>query len=181
MSAEEGMAPLRTPAGLAMEPATERDVDALVELRDRLARWMVERGIEQWRPGEFPRERMSRWVDGNEVFVHHRDGALAAAVVVLWSDADLWKADDATSGYLHLLMVDRRHRGQQIGEELLAWAEQHIAGHGRALARLDAVSQNRWLQAWYEARGYREVGERSFEHGGWFPVTLREKPLRRRR
>ncbi len=89
-----------------VEPATLNDVSDLVTLRDRLASWLLERGIEQWNPGEFGVERMRRWVADGRVFVHRR-GAPVAVVAVLWED-NIWPADDVRAGYIHLLMVDRR-------------------------------------------------------------------------
>lgn len=51
------------------ERAEPDDVGELVALRDRVARWLLERGVEQWLPGEFSVSRMQGWVERGDVFV----------------------------------------------------------------------------------------------------------------
>ncbi len=96
-------------------PATLSDVPVLVALRDALATWLLQQGIEQWNPGEFGVERMRRWVADGRVFVHRRDGEPVAAVAVIWDDPRIWPADEVKAGYIHLLMVDRRFPGEGLG------------------------------------------------------------------
>ena len=164
-------------ARLRLEPATPDDATELLALRDGLGRWLADRGIRQWEPGEFPHERLVAWLTAGSVHVLRREGRIVAAVAVLWDDPEIWGDDPAPAGYVHLLMVDRSQAGQGVGDAMLAWAEAHIAAHGRRRARLDAGRDNHRLQSWYAARGYREVGEREFEDDHWFAVTLREKTL----
>lgn len=161
---------------IEIEPAGQADVEGLLELRDGLARWLLDQGIEQWHPGEFPAERLAEWIDAGLVHVHRRAGRLLAAVAVLWHGW-LWPADGVEAGYVHLLMVDRSLAAQGVGDAVLRWAEGHIAGNGRSRVRLDAARGNGKLQAWYEARGYREVGQRTFAEPGLHPAILREKTL----
>lgn len=162
---------------LDLEPATIGDIGRLVALRDEAARWMLDCGIEQWRPGEFTAERMRSWVEAGAVHVLRERHQLAGCVAVLWDDPDVWGTSDTPAGYIHLLIVREERRGRGLGGQLLGWAEQHIRRSGRAVARLDAVRSNQALHRWYEQRGYIEVGHRDFSDSRWFPVTLREKQL----
>jgi GNAT superfamily N-acetyltransferase len=164
-------------ATLSLEVAAPSDVDDLLDLRNDAARWLLDRGIEQWRPGEFTADRMRSWVEQGYLHVLRDRGRLAASVAILWDDPDIWGDADKPAGYVHLLVVRRDRRGTGLGDAVLLWAERHIRGSGRRFSRLDAVSSNRTLHDWYERRGYSEVGRHSFEDGSWFPVTLREKPL----
>jgi GNAT superfamily N-acetyltransferase len=160
-----------------LQLATETEVDELLALRDGLGRWMVTRGIDQWRPGEFPRSTLLAWVVAGWVHVDRRGDGLVGAVAVLPEDPDFWgdRGTDGAAGYVHLLMVRRDHHGAGLGDALLAAAERHIAATGRQLVRLDAASGNPVLSRWYGARGYREVGR--VELPGLGPTTLREKDL----
>ena len=162
---------------LHLEPAAVEDVDRLVELRDGAARWLLDRGIQQWLPDEFTAERMRSWVEAGVVHVLREQHLLAGSVAVLWDDPDIWGLTDTPAGYIHLLIVRNERRGRGLGDQLLAWAEQHIRRSGRAVARLDAVSSNQTLHRWYDQRGYIEVGRHTFTDSRWFPVTLREKQL----
>ena len=164
---------------VAMEPAEARDVAVLVQLRDRVAEWLLARGVRQWLPGEFGEDRMAAWVNEGHVLVLRRDGHVAAAVAVLWSDRELWgdRVDDTEAGYIHLLMVEPARIGQGLGQSVLSWAEEFIKAGGRRVARLDAVTDNSRLQQWYAQRGYLAVGELCFEDEAWFDTTLLEKRL----
>jgi GNAT superfamily N-acetyltransferase len=159
------------------ESAVPGDVDELVGLRDRVARWLVERGIQQWQPGEFSVARMRTWVDRGDVYVHRREGRIVAAVAVLEKDPDIWGDQPADAAYVHLLMVDRAHAGAGLGAAALSYAEGRARDLGAHRARLDAVASNPWLRRWYEDRGYEVVGSRSFEDPGPFGSLLFEKPL----
>lgn len=146
-------------------------------LRDRIARWLLDRGIHQWRPGEFSVARMHAWVERGDVSVHRRDGEVAAAVAVLDEDPAAWDEDLEAAGYIHLLMVARSHAGAGLGDAALAHAEERLRRGGRQIARLDAVASNDVLRQWYEHRGYAVVGTRTFEDPGLFDAVLLEKPL----
>lgn len=162
---------------MLFELADPDDVDDLVGLRDRIARWLLEQGILQWLPGEFPRGRMRAWVERGDVFVHRRDGRIAAVVAVLDQDPAIWDDDHAEAGYVHLVMVDRAHTGGGLGDAAMAHAERRLRRRGRRVARLDAVASNAILRRWYEERGYETVGDRTFEDPDLFDSVLMEKPL----
>lgn len=163
---------------LVVELAHPEEVEALVGLRDDVAEWLVRRGIEQWVPGEFSLDRMRDWIGQRAVHVARRGGRPIAAAAVLWEDPEIWGEDDQRAGYIHLLMVDRAHGGQGLGDHMLAHAEQVIRRHGRSRARLDAVASNRRLVAWYRDRGYEPVGTRTFPGSSWYDSTLLEKQVR---
>jgi ribosomal protein S18 acetylase RimI-like enzyme len=159
------------------EHAKLHDVKALVELRDQVARWLLERGIQQWLPSEFSAVRMQAWVERGDVFVNRRDGRIVAAVAVLDADPEIWDDDPGNAKYIHLLMVDRAHAGVGLGDAALAYAEERVRDRGGRLARLDAVASNEVLRCWYEARGYEVVGYRAFDEPELFDSVLLEKSL----
>lgn len=155
------------------------DIDAVLHLRDEAAAWMVDRGLNQWAPGDFPREFVQVRVDSGQVFVMRRRGRALATVTITWSDELVWGEPSVDAGYVHMLAVSSALRGSGLGGWLLDWAEGHIAGHGHKRARLDCVQANPVLRNWYRERGYRQVGQRSFDAPSWSPVVLLEKELAR--
>lgn len=154
-----------------MTVARPDDVAALVALRDLLARWLLSLGVRQWLPGEFSVHRMSNWVDKSWVHVHRIEDDIAAAVAVLPSDTAIWP-EDGDAGYIHLLMVARKHAGRGLGDGVLAEAERMIAGSDRSHSRLDVVSVNPALHQWYVDRGYAPVGVKTFDGSDMFDTTL---------
>lgn len=152
----------------------------VLRLREDLAQWMVERGIEQWRPGELPPERIETSIAEGRVYVGRFHEAVVASVTVVWEDPFVWGESKDPAGYIHMLMVDRAVGGREIGRALLSWAEEHIRRSGRALVRLDCVRSNRPLRAYYERAGYRLVGYQDFPEVEWVLETaLYEKSVGR--
>ena len=155
--------------------ASRDDAVAILRLRDTAASWMVERGIDQWRPGEMPLAWIENCAAQGWVFLALRDGNLLGSVTLVWADPFIWGDRDAPAGYIHMLMVDRAHAHLKLGRSLLDWAERRITRSGHHRARLDCVRTNMALRAYYENAGYALVGYREFDR---IPaVALYEKPL----
>jgi len=158
--------------------ANPGDVAALLAMRDDLARWLLDRGIEQWQPGELPDGWIERQVSQGWVHVVREEHNLVATVTVVPEDPIVWGHRPEPAGYVHQLMVDRRWGGKGLGAALLVWAETHITETGRALARLDCLRSNLRLRAYYETAGYRLVGYKDFPNVAWArETTLYEKAL----
>jgi len=140
--------------------ATDSDTNALLSLRDDAARWLMARGIDQWRPGEIPYS----WERGGDYFVfvlwHGEDRV--GTVTILWDDPVIWGEQPVPAGYVHNLIVARPFGGQGLGFGLLQWAEDYVAECGRSLARLDCGARSRKLRDLYESVGYRWVRDRQY-------------------
>jgi ribosomal protein S18 acetylase RimI-like enzyme len=154
--------------------ATPADAAAVLRLRDEVAGWLLARGIDQWHPGELTVAGLAAHAAAGKLHVIRAGGRVVAAVVVQDADEPIWGPDDGKAGYVHTLVVDRAHAGTGLGRRLLAGAEDLIVAAGRRLARLDCVSRNPALRAYYRAAGYAEVGTRETYYG---IITLFEKPL----
>ena len=147
--------------------ATGSDTNALLGLRDDAARWLLDRGIDQWQPGEIPYS----WERGDEYFVfvlrHGEDRV--GTVTILWDDPVIWGEQPIRAGYVHNLIVARPFGGRGLGVALLQWAENFATESGRSLARLDCGAQNRKLRDLYESVGYRWVRD---QHYAWLDPGL---------
>ncbi|MGK5529812.1 GNAT family N-acetyltransferase [Streptomyces sp. URMC 129] len=174
-----------TLSALVFRRADDRDVPELVRLRDTAARWQMERGIDQWRPGELgPGHFRARLREG-EVWIATLgpDGPLAGAWELWWEDPAAWGDQPPDAGYIHRLMIDRRTAPPGAGRRMLDGAERRIAATGRTLARLDCLSTNPRLRQYYQDAGYVVRGEQPGKDGDGgkrYAVTLLEKPLARR-
>jgi protein-tyrosine phosphatase len=154
------------------------DAAAIAQLREAAARWLLARGIDQWRPGEITEAHVLDWLAGGRVYLIERDGVVVAAVRVAWADPAVWGDQLEIAGYLHALVSSRAQEDRGLGAVLLGHAEEVIARTGRHMARLDCRADNLALRAYYRRAGYDEVGTRDFpDHPDWRPVTLLEKRL----
>jgi protein-tyrosine phosphatase len=167
---------------LSFRRADENDLSELVRLRDSAARWQIARGIDQWRPGQLGEAHFRTRLAEGEVWIAALapDGPVAGAFELWWADPAAWGTRPGRAGHVHRLMTDRATAPPGTGRRLLAEAERRVAATGRALCRLDCLSGNQRLRAYYAAAGYTAVGEQSARDAGvgdlWV-ITLLEKPL----
>ncbi|MEW2050463.1 tyrosine-protein phosphatase [Streptomyces sp. NPDC005476] len=178
-------ATLLEPAPAARPELTHRraepgDAPVLVRLRDTAALWQLARGIEQWQPGEKTEAHFVDRMREGEVWLAYADGAVAGAWELWWDDPAAWGPRPADAGYVHRLMTTPHTAPPGTGRRMLARAESRIAAAGRPYARLDCLSANPRLRAYYESAGYTVVGEQRAKEGGSgspYAVTLLEKRL----
>ncbi|MER7570213.1 GNAT family N-acetyltransferase [Streptomyces sp. NPDC126514] len=165
---------------LTCRKAAEADAGTLARLHGSSALWQLARGIDQWKPGEKDETHfLDRMRDG-EVWLAHAGGHLAGAWELWWTDPAAWGPRPDDAGYIHRLMTTPHTAPPGTGRALLAEAESRISATGRPYARLDCLTSNPRLRAYYEAAGYRVVGEQPTKHGGTgspYAVTLLEKKL----
>ncbi len=67
---------------MEVSTASSRDVGDLIALRDELARWLTARGIDQWRPGELPKDWIEHEVAQGFVHVVRDAGNLVATAAM---------------------------------------------------------------------------------------------------
>ena len=129
---------------MTIRPATAADLDAVVELEqtclgaDAWSRGLVEQGIAAALPTV---SYLVAAVDG--VVVGH---AVASAA-----------GDDAE---LQRIAVDPAHRRRGLAGELLAAVESRAAADGATRLLLEVREDNATAAAFYESRGFVEVGRR---------------------
>ncbi len=159
-----------------VRPASPDDAAAILGLRMAAERWLAERGIEQWHPGEVSLADVQGQVAAGQWHVACAGGLMRAALRLLWSDP-VW-GDDRPAVYVHGLVIDRAHAGHGLGAGLLDWAEAQGRRAGVTVLRLDCVAANPGLRRYYGRLGFREVGRRDFD-GPWHSAVLLERDIAR--
>lgn len=158
--------------------ASSRDAATVLWLRDRLARWLLDRGIRQWEPAELPAEWIEDWIAAGSVYLVRHKSELVGSVTITSEDRVTWGEREDLAGYIHMLMVDPAFSGHGVGRSILNWCEARIEADSRDLARLDCVRGNERLRRYYEEAGYRPVGYKDFSAIPWARETaLYEKSL----
>jgi GNAT superfamily N-acetyltransferase len=159
--------------GITIERASERDADAVLAILQDAARWLLSRGIEQWRPEHFQREAVLRHIARGEVFVAWRDGTPVGTLSLSWDDPVVWGEQPPIAEYVHGLAISRTEGGRGLGRALLEWASRRTAAAGKSLLRLDCVTANPALRAYYERAGFTHV--RDAADWSW-SASLYERP-----
>jgi protein-tyrosine phosphatase len=163
--------------GLFLLPARHDDLAVVMEILDQAARWMLERGIRQWEAPSPPEvwQRMALEIEEREVYLAHLPEA-AEPVGTLrfeWTGRLLWP-EEADAGYIHTMALKPAYMGRQLGKRMLEWAIDHIRSRGKRIARLDCMTANPRLRAYYESAGFLHRGD---GRSGAYQLSLYELAL----
>jgi GNAT superfamily N-acetyltransferase len=104
----------------------------------------------------------------HDVFVAYvADAAVPlGSFYIEWDHEAIWGEQFHTdAGYVHRLAVSRQYKGQGIGAQLLAAAEDHIRGRGKSWLRLDCMADNPSLNRYY--LNQRMIFRGRFDGRGW--------------
>jgi ribosomal protein S18 acetylase RimI-like enzyme len=142
--------------------AAEADVAPLLELLGAGARYAQSHGVDMW-PERFADELLAADIERGELYVAHDSGVLVATFTHTYADPPVWGDDDRRASYVHRLAVSPERRGTGLGVELLARVGQIGLRRGRGLLRLDTLSENARLRAWYEALGFAHIRDRDID------------------
>ncbi|MEC0246460.1 GNAT family N-acetyltransferase [Paenibacillus chitinolyticus] len=162
-------------ANLDIRRAGPADTVLLQELYVEAARWRVSQGILLWDEKTFTQEYIAGLMADYELFIAYSGGEAAGCFTLQWSDKSLWgERDRGDAGYLHRLVVTRKLSGLRLGTRLLEWAESYIRRAGKTYFRLDCMSENSGLNAYYRNAGF--VYLETVPGDGW-SANLYEKKL----
>jgi protein-tyrosine phosphatase len=160
---------------ITIERATLVETDLLIAIHEDAARWLLARGIRQWKTETFPRDRLKAYIERGEAYVVRLDGASMGMAILQDADVDTWGARPDDALYLQGLRVLRAYAGRSIGRAILRWAEEQVAARGRIYLRLDCKADNAKLRAYYEGAGFGCVGEKIDEDDPDWRASLYEK------
>lgn len=156
---------------LTIRRAIAADVDAVLGLIIEAARWLAERGSDQWHyTAERHRLAIERATARGEVWVLRDSAGTVVATITLngYADPEFWTAEDdpADALYVHRMAVARTATGQEIGAALLDWAARQTVDAGKKWLRLDAWANNTALHDYYRSQGFQPVRLLHFAHRG---------------
>lgn len=162
---------------LFLLPAQHDELADVIEILDEAARWMLERGIRQWEAPCPPEVwlRMAVEIEDREVYLARLAGAdePVGTLRFEWTGRLLWP-QEADAGYIYTMAVRPAYMGRQIGRRMLEWAIGHIRSRGKRFARLDCMTANRRLRAYYESAGFQYRGD---SRSGTYELSLYELAL----
>lgn len=116
----------------------------------------------KWKYGLHPSDGLIRgYIEDGALFYSEKDGVLLSAAVILpYQDGEYrdvkWRmtlSDDETAT-LHIFCVNPLVKGQGIGRQTIAAAEEYARGLGKKAMRLDTLHSNIAAQRLYESSGY---------------------------
>ena len=159
---------------IVMKRARPDDLAEALTLFEDVRAWMINRGVNTWRPIELWRDLIAQKITYGVMYLAWLDGQVVGTMTLDWEAGELWDAAPAEAGYLAHFTTRRALAGTRIGTQMLAWAEAETRRAGKAYLRLDCWAENQALCAYYERAGFER--RRNITIGD-FPVALYEKRL----
>lgn len=142
------------------------DTDAVVTLFDANVAWLVERGrTEQWGSEPFSAnpEKVAfvrNLLGTGDLTLAVIDGEIVGASLVADHPMPYVPAIDEPERYLKLLIASPSHRGDGIGQKLIAMAREQTVRAGIELLRVDCWSGgDRRLVAYYTSQDFTPTEE----------------------
>jgi len=86
-----------------------------------------------------------------------------------------WLSKTGINLYVHRLATHPDFWGKGYARKMMDFAEDFARKHVFTSIRLDTFSKNKRNQQFYEARGYRRLGDVYFPHKNEFPFHCYEK------
>ncbi len=153
---------------ITVKHARPKELDVVMDILNDAARWLHERGIQQW-PYPLPASEwasMPQHISNGQVYLARLpDGRAVGTLRIKWTDTGLWGDKTGIAGYIHNFAIHDSVRGQGVGAAMLEWAKGHIRAEGKQFLRLDCVADNPALNDYYRKAGLQYRGQvRFFEY-----------------
>jgi GNAT superfamily N-acetyltransferase len=162
---------------IVMAQAQEDDLAELLAMFEEVRTWMINRGVNTWRPVALWRDLIAQKIARRVVYCARLDTQVVGTLTLDWKAEELWGAPTTQAGYLAHFVTRRALAGRDIGAQMLGWAEAEARRTGKAALRLDCAAENRALCAYYERAGFER---RSTVRLEGFQIALYEKPISER-
>ena len=148
------------PRHLQVVPAKPEDIDTVLGILDEAASWVIDQKLPYvWRPGGFSRQAFLEQISLGEVHIGIVDEKPAGTLTLQWSDPIFWGERQPDAGYVHKLAVRPAYFGQNIGLELLRWAEATSRIANKKFLRLNCLAADRKIRHYYERAAFLHKGE----------------------
>lgn len=136
--------------------ATAESLDRFIPLLEEIGRWLWEKGVRQWAPGTFERDRdrIRFLVDNGCLLLAYQGQRLAGGCILTEVDPG-WPRPSAEAMYLSSLAVARFAAGQGLGDRIVDACLRAARRRGKSLIRLDCWEGNEFLKSFYRRVGFR--------------------------
>ena len=144
--------------------ATEEESDSIITLLKEVAQWLQHKEVDQWQYllGGEATDEILEGIREKYTYVITKEDEMIGTVTVSpkqneWDEHIFGKEEVSNSLYIHRFAVNRKYKGNGIGEWMLRWIEENVQ-HDKELLKLDCVGHNRILNDFYKKNGFEYVG-----------------------
>jgi GNAT superfamily N-acetyltransferase len=139
--------------------STAQSLDDFILLLDQVGTWLWDRGIKQWEPGTFQRnrDRLERFLENGCLILAYEDGNLAGGCILSAVNPG-WPTPSDDAMYLNSLAVARFAAGKGLGAQIIDVCTEAVRQRGKSLIRLDCWDGNSFLKTHYQKQGFKMLG-----------------------
>ncbi|MBZ9730232.1 GNAT family N-acetyltransferase [Salegentibacter sp. JZCK2] len=162
--------------------ATLKDLNEIKKLTEACAEALQEQNIFQWNEHYPSREKLKNDIQEDNLFVYEIENRIIA-IIVLTQKMDAvyrditWITKTGNNLYVHRLATHPNFWGKGYARKMMDFAEKFARNQNFTSIRLDTFSKNLRNQKFYEARGYKKLGNVYFPHKNEYPFHCYEKPM----
>jgi ribosomal protein S18 acetylase RimI-like enzyme len=163
--------------------AKASEIEKIITIARACAAKMISENIYQWNE-HYPTEGVfKRDIARNELYVLLIAEEIAGCIVISTEkDAEYneveWLTEDVAHYYIHRLAVNPQFQGRGYARKLMDFAETFAKENNSTSIRLDTFSKNLRNQKFYEARGYKRLGNIFFPKQSEHPFYCYELLLK---
>ncbi|MDA8595723.1 GNAT family N-acetyltransferase [Flavobacteriaceae bacterium] len=162
--------------------ATKADIPKIKALTEACAQNMINQHIYQWNEHYPSRKVFENDVEIGQLYCLDSQGSIEGIIVL--SDIEdqeyqdvIWSGENGKKLYIHRLAVHPSYQKKGNARKLMDFAENYAKQEGYSWVRLDTFSQNKRNHKFYEARGYKRLGNIFFPKQSEHPFYCYDLPI----
>jgi GNAT superfamily N-acetyltransferase len=152
--------PEKDDRSLTVKLARREDAEALVGLLNKASQYKLKHGDDAWASVPYTPQELEQRIKKGNTYTAWLGDELVGTMLLLWEDEMTWGKQPPIAAYAHQLAVQDGHHGHNLGGQLLDWASEQAAAHGRKFLRIDLPTGNDGLRSYYESQGFTWVEDR---------------------
>ncbi|MCL5246425.1 GNAT family N-acetyltransferase [Cellulophaga sp. 20_2_10] len=144
--------------------AKKLEIDKIIAVIKACAAFMIKNSIYQWNEHYPSKQAFLNDIAQGELYVLEIDERVVGTIV-LTTHMDneyvpiKWLTKNNANLYIHRLSVHPEHQGKGYAQKMMSFAESYAKESKFASVRLDTFSANKRNVRFYEARGYKRLGD----------------------
>ena len=158
------------------------EINEILTVTKACAAFMIENGIYQWNEHYPSKQAFLNDITQGELYVLEVDKKVEGTIVLsTHMDNEYipikWLTKNDANLYIHRLSVHPEHQGKGYAQKMMTFAESYAKENKFASVRLDTFSVNKRNVRFYEARGYKRLGDIYFPKQSEHPFHCYELVL----
>ncbi|MCP4166872.1 MAG: GNAT family N-acetyltransferase [Chloroflexi bacterium] len=143
------------PENYTIVEASVASLDAFILLLEEVGAWLWDRGVKQWAPGSFTknRSRLEHFIEHGCLVLAYRGTDLVGGCILSEVNPG-WPEHSEHAMYLNSLAVARSAAGKRLGTHIINTCIEVTGRRCKTIIRLDCWDGNDFLKSYYRREGF---------------------------